>query len=551
MQSPVLNPHSAFRIPHSAFLSICFAAAVSAHAAPPADLRAASEALDRREFAEADAAFRKVFEAPEATAEQRARAFDGILVAAVALGRAAALPAYIEGRRAASPKDQQAHLVGALARALKARDGHLHAALALLEQETAKSNSYARRALYEVQAALPLIEKGVTRLARDLAAESSYRPHQAGLPRRYTREGSSRHALPELGRPAPTGYQVQLETLAPPPRLRVRMPPAWAGGEPARLRAPELPRLRADGAAAVAVTKPQPYPRPSSARLAAALFTQTYNRATELAGQGLVESAKAEYATLMQLFPDSPQAQQAARYAVHLFERERGAARGADALSAYLQWIRAVMGPTGSEFAEHLAFRSFADDTEPAVLAREAEDFLKRHPDSKWAPSIRLQLAIALDRTGATPRAIEVLKPLAAPQAPGVQDELRAKALHTLAWLYIFQGEAAPARATLEALAAQTADGQAAAAARRTLAAMAATPLPKLAIAEVVGPGDPDDLLAARILAVADAHLQKGDGERAMDLYELFLRVARESQDFRVVRDRIRRIKQTGRADEE
>jgi len=45
--------------------------------------------------------------------------------------------------------------------------------------------------------------------------------------------------------------------------------------------------------------------RARSRNLAALFFSQTYQKATQLAGEGFVDSAKAEYAALMQLFPDT------------------------------------------------------------------------------------------------------------------------------------------------------------------------------------------------------------------------------------------------------
>ncbi len=512
------------------------------------DLRAAAGALEKRDLPAAEAAFRRAVEDAAATAEQQAQALDGLASTAIERGAAAELVAYLERRRAAAPKGHQALLLAALVRSCKARDGHFHGVLPTLEKETSASNYSARRLLAEVQGACAYFDKGVKRLEAEFALAAYQRGREATRPR-WSRDRSSRApAVPAVPAPGRPEFQPQAQTIAPPPRVRLKPTAA-----PVRLPPPTPPRLAS--AAPLSVAKPYAWPRPSSARLAVALFSQAYQKATELAGQGLVDSAKAEYATLMQLFPDTPQAHQAARYALGLFTRDRALAQGGDPLGAYLQWVRAVLGPKGSDYAEHIAFRSLADDADPAVLAREAEVFLKRYPDSKYAPSVRLQLAVALDRTGATPRAIEVLKPLAAP----LDDPLRVRAAHVLAWLYLFQGEGAAARGVLEPLAAQTLSGEVAADARRILQAMAATPLPKLAFAEVVGGADPDDLLAARILELADrlwGHTRDGvcppsDGERAMDLYELYLRTARESQGFYAARERIQRIKRTGRAEEQ
>lgn len=513
--------------------------AQAARADVAADLGAAEAALGRRDTAAAEAAFRKALEAADATADQRARALDGLVAAAIEGGRAGALAAYLEQRQAAAPRDQQPALLAALVRSCKARDGHFHAILPALDQSAQAATPSARRLLQEVQSATAQMERSVKRLGGEFALAAGQQAREAAKPRglsRLTRPA----APPGVGPPSRPDYTVQVQAPAPPPRQRLRAP-----AEMPRVPLPQVPRARLEAPQAVA--KPPAWPRPTAARLAAAFFTQAYQKATELAGEGLVESAKAEYATLMQLFPDSPQAHQAARYALGLFQRERVLAQGGDPLGAYLQWIRAVLGPKGSDYAEHLGFRSLAADADPALLAREAEEFVKRYPDSKYGPSVRLQLAVALDRTGATPRAIEVLKPLMSP----IDDEPRVRAARILAWLYLFQGEAAAARGVLEALTAQTADPAAAAEARRTLEAIAANPLPKLTIAEVVGAGDPDEAFSTRILDLADQCLQRSDGERAVDLYELYLRVARESQGFRAVRDRIQRIKRTGRADEE
>lgn len=515
-------------------------AVASAFAGPLEHLGAGWRAFEGRDLAAADAAFRKAFEAPEATPEHQAQALDGLVAAAVERGAAAQLAAYFEARRADAPKERQAQLLAALARAYKARDGHFHALLPLLEKEAAASNHYARRTLAELQAASASFERSIRRLESDLNLAALPRAREAAKPG-LARDPTWRSARPpEVPAPKRPEYQPQVQPLAAAVRPKLK-----AAVDPTRLPMPQVPKFSAD--APRSVKMPLAYPRPTAARLAVSFLTQTHQKATDLAGQGLVDSAKAEYAALMQLFPDSPQSHQAARYALALFTRDRALAQGGDPLGAYLQWVRAVLAPTGSDYAEHLAFRSMADDADPAVLAREAEEFLKRYPDSKYASRVRLQMAVALDRTGATPRAIAALKPLASP----IDEPLRARAAQLLAWLHIFQGEAASARAVLEALSTQEASPEIAADARRTLASMAATPLPKLAIAEALGGGDPDDLFPSRILELADQLFEGGDGERAMDLYELYLRVARESQGFYATRDRIRRIKRTGKADVE
>jgi hypothetical protein len=508
-------------------------------AAAAEDLRQAAQAIAQRDLDAANAACRRAFEAADATRDQRGQALDGLFIVAVERGRLADLRSYFEQRRTTAPDEQKAPLLSALARCQKAADGHLAGAVALLEREGSERSGSAARYLYREATQLgPTLQKSVERLAREMSSATAHRPWAAETPRR---SGGERHVrsvrLVEVPAPKGPDYELRLVQLGPPQRSRLR-----GAIQPIVLRPPEAPRLRAEAPASV--TKPTAQPRVRSERLAAALFNQAYQKATELAGDGLVDSAKAEYATLMQLFPDSPQTQQAARYALALFQRQRGAA---DPLAAYLRWIRAVLGPQGSEAAEHLAFTHLAHSADPAVLAREAEEFLKRHPDTKYAAPIRLQLAIALDSIGSSAKAIEVLKPIVSP----IDDALRAKAAHILAWLYIFQGDAAQARHTLEALAAQTVAPESAAQARQLLEGMAAHPLPKLTVADVEG-GDPDESLASRLLDAADALLRKGDAERAMDLYELYLRLgSRDTPGFLAARARIERLKRTGRADEE
>ena len=512
----------------------------AARADVAAELRLGAQALAERKLAEADAAFRRAFDAAEATADERSQALNGLLGSAVERGTAAELAAYVEQRRAAAPDDQKSALLLAVVRCRKASDGHFRGIIPLLEREAGpKAAGYAaQRLLRDVNALPPSFQRGAERLARDLTAGAVLQPRQVAKPRYSAKGGKLRG--PELSAPTRPDYEARAARVATPPRPRLR-----GVVEPIRLRPPVVPRLQ--GAAPVSLVKPPAPPRPHASRLAVAFFGAAYQKATELAGQGFVDSAKAEYAMLIQLFPGTPQAQQAARYALTLFRRERGAAQVADALASYLQWLRAILGPEGDDYAEHLAFKSLADDADPMIVVREAEAFLKRHPDSKYGPAIRLRLAVALDTVGSSARAIEVLKPLASP----LDEAVRVKAAHMLAWLYIFQGDAAPARQTLEALAAQSVAPATATAAGRLLQEMAAHPLPKLPVAEVVGGDTPDEVLAARILETAEALLRKGDPERAMDLYALYLRVAKESPGYFLARTRIERLKQTGRADEE
>ena len=511
----------------------------AARADVPDALRQGDEALARRQLEAAEAAFRSAYDAADATAEQRRRAFDGLLGASLERGRAAELAAALEQRLAAATAEQRPALLDDIVRSQKARDGHLFGALAFLEGEAAgKGGHAATRLLKAIRSACSGATHSTERLGSELISSLERASRRVATPRRPAKSRS----LQPPGLPAPRSleYEVRLARIAPPARPRTK-----GIVRPVSVGAP--PHLHTRAGAPVSVAKPPVRPRPSSARLAVAFFSQVYQRATELAGQGLTESAKAEYAALIHLFPGTSQAHQAARYALQLFKRGRGAGQRDEALAAYLQWVRAVVGPEGDEYAEHLAFSELSNDADPMVVAREAEGFLKRHPDSKWAPSIRLQLAVALDRTGATARAIEALKPLAS----ALDDTTRVRAARVLAWLHIFQGEAAPARQVLEAIAGQALDVDAAADARRLLEAMAAYPLPKLAIAEVVGGDDPDEALAARLLDAGDQMMRKGDPERAMDLYSLYLTMAAESPGYFAAKTRIETLKRTGRLEEE
>ena len=468
------------------------------------DLRQGAEGITRRDFDAAAAACRRALEAAAATPDECREALDGLLVAAIESGRAAELVPYLEERRAKAPAAQSGLFLAAVVRCQKALDGHLQGALAKLAPEATKSTySDARRISASIRSALASLEAATLKQLKDLRA-----------------------AAQEPGRPA-----------APAPRTRLR-----CDVTPIRVPVPELPRLGSLGVAAV--VKPPPN-RVRGPKLAPLFFNHFYQKATELAAQGFFESAKAEYATIMQLFPDSPQAEQAARYAIQLFQRERGANQGPDALVAYLQWLRAVLGPKGCDYAEYMAFRTLSRGVDASVVAREAEAFLARHADSKWVPQVRLRLAMALDDLGAPARAVEALKPL----ARQLDTALGARAAHVLAWLYIFQGDAASARPVLESLAAQTASPSDATAARRLLEQLAARPIEKIPLP----PQDaeaPEDALAAALLKAGDAFLAKGDPERAMDLYALYLHTSSDTPGYWQARQRIERLKQTGRADE-
>jgi len=503
-----------------------------------ADLREAAEAIARRDLQAASASYRRAFEAEQGTGEQRRQALDGLLVATIELGRAAQLTTYLEQRRAAAPAAQRAILIAALARCQKAIDGHLHGALARLEREAKTGGDRAARRLHgQLRALCYLLGKAVERQARGATLAAMARARRVPKPPRSPRGRVPRVAsVPAPQRPV---YELRVAHLSPPAGRRLRR-----ALQRIQIPAPTPPRVRS--VRTLSVTKPPAAPR-RARKLAYYLFSRFYRRASELAAQGYFDSAKTEYAAIIQLFPGTTHAQQAARYAIRLFERERGVGDAAHALVAYLQWIRAVVGPKGSEYAEYLALQRFSSKGDPTIVAREAEAFIKRHPSSDYVPGVRLQLAVALDSIGASRRAIEVIKPIASK----LDSELRAKAAHILAWLYIFQGDAKRARPVLQALAAQSVSAQRAAAARRILEQMAASPLLDVRLPAPDGAKAAEEDLADALLEVADGFLRQGDPERAMDLYTLYLEVGDDTPGFWAARMRIERLKQTGRADEE
>jgi len=505
-------------------------------------LRLGAEALERGDLEAAERFYRRAYEGERLTGEERRQALDGLLQAATRRDRLGELAAYLEKHFDSVPEEQHGPLFAALARCLKARDGHLHGALGLL-QRAAESAKGSRAAVLVLRGELQRLASTPARaIEQDLRQIQSLSAH---VPRSLPKPGRSPEPLatklPELAAPARPQYGLQTARLTKPAPAR-----ALAGMLPVQLRAPQAPRVR--GAAPSSVTKPAPGPRTPAPALAAAFFSQVYQKASELGAQGFFDNAKAEYATLMQLFPDTPQAQQAARYALQLFRQQQGAGQQGAALVAYVRWILAISGPKGSDYPEHLAFTTLAEGVDPLVLTREAEAFIKRHPDSKWLPGVQLQLAVALDSIGDSKRAIQVLEPLA---KPPLDSALRAKAAHILAWLCVFHGDAAHANQTLQALAAQTESPDRADKARRLLEQMAAHPLPKLAIVDLKAADDPGEAVASRLLAVADGLLRKGEPERAMDLYALYLRIADDSPGYWAARTRIERFKQTGQVDPE
>jgi len=467
------------------------------------DLRAGAAALAHRDFDAASAAYRRAFEAA-ATVEERRQALDGFVELAVDSHRAD-LAAYLDQRRAAAPDDQRPLLLAAAARCQKASDGHFSGALARLQAETDKRDKpEAFRLARELRDALTTVDTYLARAGREMRAA----------------------ALEPVKRPVL------------PLRARLR-----SDVRPIVLAAPDVPKLAALGL--LAVTKPAPT-HAHGQKLAPLFFSHFYQKATELAAQGFFESAKAEYATIIQLFPETPQAEQAARLAIQLFKRERGVNQGPDALVAYLQWVQAVLGPKGSDYAEYMAFKGLAHGADPTIIAREAEGFLQRHADSKWVPSMRIQYALALDSLGASARAIDVLKPM----TQTLDDRLSAKAAQILAWLYLFQGDGPSAKPVLQALAAQTVATEEAKAAQKLLEQMAARPLEKIPLPPAEAPEEPDEAYATSLLRLAAALLAKGDAERAMDLYALYLHSCTDTPGFWAARQRIERLKQTGKVEE-
>jgi len=501
-------------------------------------LRLASEALERGDRKGALETFRRVLSSDDATAEEIGTAFDGLFAPEVVAGRVGDLTALVAKRREAAPEAQQPALIAALVRSLKARDGHLHGALAALAEEERQKHSSSYRLLREVRSLCTSVPHALERFTRQFAGQSLKRALQLARPARRGKGRVARPAaLPEPTRPS---YELRLVRLAAArraPRSAKRVPHV-------HLRVPVVPRARPVPPASV--VKP-PAPRARSTRgLSAIYFSRAYQKATELAGQGFLDSAKAEYATVIQLFPHTSHAQQSARYALRLFQQQRGAAQHGEALTAYIRWIRAILGKQGSDYAEYLAFQSLAKGVDSEVIAREAEEFIKRHPESKYAPGIRLRLGVALDSIGDSRKAIEVLTPLAA----SIESSVSAKAAHVLAWLHVFQGDAANARRVLQRLAGQTQDATRADSARRLLKAMAAHPVPKIAVPELGGVDPPEEVLAQRVLEAADRCLRKGETERAMDLYTLYLKVGDDSPGYYAARNRIERLKQTGRVEE-
>ncbi len=497
----------------------------------------ARRALERGDLDAAEKAYRRAIREPEATTEQRRQAIKTLAALATDPTRATRLVAFLQEQLKALPPEQHGPVLEALVVCLKARDGSLREAFALLKKLAKEDNERdARHVLSSVSSVCGSAAREVNRLARELRSQSALRPvrHERVPAASRSLRGRS-IVLREPRRPA---FELRLTSLPVPSRARRRRV------EKVALRTMEPLRYRLRSSARVA--KPAMRHRPTAASLARVLYSRVHRRALELAGEGFFEAAKAQYATFMELFPDSSYIQHIARYALQLFRRERGAAQETSAMVAYLRWLEAVFGPKGHDYAEYLAFRYFADDADPVVVAREAEAFMKRHPGSSYLPAVRLELAVALDSLGEPRRAIEVLRPL----ATNIATATRAKAAYILAWLLIFQGQGDQARQVLQTLASQTADEDRARAAKRLLEQMAAHPLPKASIPELPVGVTAEEALAKALLHAGDTFLKKGDFERAMDLYDLFLHLCEDAPGYYAARLRIERLKQTGKLED-
>jgi predicted negative regulator of RcsB-dependent stress response len=506
------------------------------------DLRHAGQALTRRETQAASDAFRRAYESAEATDAERGQALDGLLAAAVEAGRLADLADYLQRRLAAAPAEQRGAAQNALVRVQKARDGHLHGAIGSLVREGPTAPDPGTRRLAESLRLLCVqLARGADEQARLLqAAAANVQATRQAKPERALR----RTARPvTVSPPLPVTYADAPLRLAPPPRASLS---ARARG--LALAAPRMP-LWTPPASPLAVEKPPAPPR-SVARVAARFYQQAVQKAQQFTAEGLTENAKAEYANVIVLFPRTSYAHLAARYALHLFQREFPAGQQGEMLVAYLQWVRAAAGKEGLDYAEYLALQSFSDRAPPEVIAREAGAFVHRFPQSAHLIPVRLQLAVALEQTGKLDLAIETLAPVLdapAPEGDEAAAKARPKALLVLAWLHLFQGDAEAARPILKQLAEAPDAPPSAADARRLLEQLTGRPPDKALLAL---PAAPQQSLPALLLKTADALALDGDRERAMDLYTLYLRAGTATDDFTVQRDRITRFKETGRMDE-
>lgn len=522
-------------------LGIVLLVATSASANVADDLHRGAEAMGRRNLAAASAAFRRAFESQGATDDERRQALDGLFLAAVETGRPADLMAYLEQRQAGAPRERRPFLDAALARCHKARDGHLHGAIAHFARRGQKADDRdARRLADSLRSLCSRVGRRGEDHARTIVGHAARlgRAREA-KPGRTPRRSVGRVALPPPRRPSYAGTPTRL---ARPPRTRY-------AGRLRRLRVSPPRASRYVSTARLSIVKPPVAPR-SLTRLAARFYTEAYQRARELYAKGLVENAKAEYATVIVLFPRTTYARNAARYALRIFQRQFPTGQQGEMVVAYLEWVRAAAGERGLDYAEYLALSSFTSTAPPDIIAREAGAFVRRYPTSEYLTAVRLQLAVALERGGKPDKALEALAPVAASEAPIADDaagKTRTRALLVLAWLHIFKGDVARARPLLERVAAQPASAPHAAAARLLLEQTAAQAPDK----GILPPAAPvEDSLAAQLLKAADALRLDGKHERAMDLYALYLRAGTKMDDFAVQRDRIARFKETGRLDE-
>ena len=505
------------------------------------DLRTGAQAIARRDPAAATAACRRAFGSPEATSGERRQAAEGLLQAAVETGRTAQLADYFAKQRAGAKPELLAILDEALVRCEKARDGHLHKILAALDQQAKKPGAPDARDARRRAATLRAL---CYRIGRDGEQQaSSFRAYvqkltrpRHGKPPRLPR-APRRHVLPPV--PAKPVYTHKPTRLAPEPRRRH----AAAALRHIHLAAPRAPRMRYWTKLSVALPA---YARPSTARLAAHCLARAYRRSRELTDRGMVETAKAELASVIALFPRTEQAGSAARYAMNIFRRQFGAGQDARMLVAYLQWTRAAAGPHGRESAEYLAIQSCSTQAPADLVARGARNFIQRHPQSTYLTAVRIQLALALVRAGRHDEAAKSLDPIVG----AADSKARTKALFVLAWLHIFKGDLAKARAALTQAAAQTSDERRAQDAKALLHDVAAGAPHRAVLPDALTNDQAENQVATHLITIGDAFRLDGDHERAMDLYQLYLRVADDADDFSEHRDRIYRFRETGRMDE-
>jgi hypothetical protein len=518
------------------------------------DLRHAEAALNRHDLDTATETSRRILQSDEATDPQRRHAMDLLLAAAVARGRPAELLDAIQALAADAPEERRPLFRTALARAQAAADGHLHGAVQHFTRQAKETDDReAARFADQLQGAARRIADDASRPA-DIFQQHARRldPRRMDTPRPMKRPKVEHVTVSKPDAPAPQGKALRL---SPPPRRRLS-----ARVRPVAVPMPRPPRLK--HTPPLRVVKRAAPPR-SLKRLAARFYTQAYRRARELYADGLIENAKAEYATIIVLFPDTSYAFNAARYALRLFQRQFAAGQRAEMLVAYLRWVRSAAGEAGLDYAEYLAIQSYARRASAPVIAREAAAFVQRYPNSKYLTPIRLKLAVALEQTGEPEEAIQALAPLADQPFPAEEEEtgetpkrprrtkrspaqLHAKALLVLAWLHVFQGRAGQARALLKRLAGQDRSPAESAAAQALLEQLARQEPDR----DILPPPQVEQPLPLQLLAAADALRQQGRHEPAMDLYTLFLRVGRDIEDYSVHRDRIVRFKETGRMDE-